>query len=67
VKTALQFSVASVPFAEAAIFVLNSSTLASFATQKANISIFAREFEFMVSAFLITYLWEMCHHLIQVC
>lgn len=66
IKTSFKLAVISVPLAEAAIIILNSSTLAVVGSKKSERSLFARELDFIALAAFTAVLWEMSHHLVQV-
>lgn len=65
IKTSFKLAVISVPLAEAAIIILNSSTLAVVGSKKSERSLFARELDFIALAAFTAVLWEMSHHLVQ--
>lgn len=66
IKTAFKLSVASIPFAEVTILILNSSTLAAVGIKSSERSLFTREVDFVFSALFTAICWEMCHHLTQI-
>lgn len=65
IKTSLKLAVISVPLAEAAIIILNSSSFAIVGTNKSQRSFFVRELDFMALAAFTAVLWEISHHLVQ--
>lgn len=64
VVTGLKLAIVSLPFAEAAVFILNSSTLA--ATGMKRRSFFVRETDFFQCSFFTVVCWEIGHLLVQV-
>eukprot|EP00250_Pteridium_aquilinum_P006221 c16184_g1_i1 orf=644-2320(+) len=65
IRTSFKLALISVPFAELAIIILNSSTLAADGTKNSQRSFFIRELDFVVLAAFTAVLWEMSHHLVQ--
>lgn len=64
-RRSFKLAVLSVPFAEASVLILNSSTFVVVSRESSEPSFIVRELDFMVLAALTALLWEIAHHLVE--